>query len=208
VTSDRQALACTARRSDGSPCRAWAMTGQVVCSTHGGRSPQAKAAAKRRGIDERARRLLAQRGGTERTGTVSEELAKAAREVVALKNVLAAEVDSMRSLARVDKMGREEVRAVLSAYERALDRTVRSLVDISRLNIDERLVVLHEEQGERWSRWLLWLVVRHAQLLGADLGEGRFEGTRELVLLLLSGIETGAEPPETFPMPGRELLSS
>lgn len=45
----RQARPCTARSSrTGHPCQAWAMVGQTTCSAHGGRAPQARAAAERR----------------------------------------------------------------------------------------------------------------------------------------------------------------
>ena len=41
----RPCVRCTAHRSDGWPCRAFAMHGQLVCSSHGGLSPQARRAA-------------------------------------------------------------------------------------------------------------------------------------------------------------------
>jgi len=44
----RPRVQCTAHRSDGAPCRAWAMHGQRVCWSHGGASPQARMAAQRR----------------------------------------------------------------------------------------------------------------------------------------------------------------
>lgn len=46
---------CKAHRSNGDPCRAYAMKGQRVCSAHGGRSPIGKAAAARRLEEEKAR---------------------------------------------------------------------------------------------------------------------------------------------------------
>jgi hypothetical protein len=39
---------CSGKRSNGQPCGKWPMHGQRVCNTHGGSSPQAKAAAERR----------------------------------------------------------------------------------------------------------------------------------------------------------------
>jgi hypothetical protein len=39
---------CTARRSNGSPCRAPRVSGATVCQAHGGSAPQVIAAARRR----------------------------------------------------------------------------------------------------------------------------------------------------------------
>jgi hypothetical protein len=54
VARVRQARRCHARRSDGSPCRAWAMAFQDVCRVHGGTAPRARKAA----IDRRTEATL------------------------------------------------------------------------------------------------------------------------------------------------------
>ena len=36
-------MRCTAKRSDGTPCKSWAIKGGNVCNTHGGAAPQVKA---------------------------------------------------------------------------------------------------------------------------------------------------------------------
>lgn len=47
---------CSAHRSNGEPCGAWAIRGGFVCRVHGGSAPQVKAAARARLFDERNRR--------------------------------------------------------------------------------------------------------------------------------------------------------
>jgi hypothetical protein len=44
----RLALPCLAKRTNGEPCRAYAITGGTVCRAHGGAAPQVRAAAHRR----------------------------------------------------------------------------------------------------------------------------------------------------------------
>lgn len=55
----RQARRCSAHRTDGEPCLAWAMLGSVTCAAHGSRAPQVKRAAKRRVARAKAERACA-----------------------------------------------------------------------------------------------------------------------------------------------------
>lgn len=45
VARVRQARRCSARRTNGEPCRAYAIVGGTVCRTHGGSAPQVRRAA-------------------------------------------------------------------------------------------------------------------------------------------------------------------
>ena len=42
----RQARRCTARRTNGQPCKAWAIDGGFVCMAHGGSAPQVRQEAR------------------------------------------------------------------------------------------------------------------------------------------------------------------
>ena len=55
----RPARPCSARRSNGMPCRNYAIIGGTVCSTHGGRAPQVRRAAERRWIEAQIEMRLA-----------------------------------------------------------------------------------------------------------------------------------------------------
>jgi hypothetical protein len=57
MAKTRQAQHCTARKTDGEPCKAWAMRGTKVCRVHGGQAPQVQAAAAERLAVEAANRL-------------------------------------------------------------------------------------------------------------------------------------------------------
>ena len=50
----RQRQKCTARRTDGEPCKAWAIDGGTVCVAHGGAAPQVKARAAARVTERKA----------------------------------------------------------------------------------------------------------------------------------------------------------
>ncbi|WP_156056304.1 hypothetical protein [Streptosporangium roseum] len=143
----RQARRCTARRSsDGQPCEAYAMSGAAVCHAHGGRAPQTRRRAAERLAEQKARTALSQYSpDAVIIDNPIAELLEAAGEFKALKNFLADRVAEMRAddWRRADAEGSENLRA----YERALDRTARVLVELAKLKLEERLVRLTEQQG-------------------------------------------------------------
>ncbi len=60
------------------------------------------------------------------------------------KYLLSERTGELDDLVLTDQAGHEEVRATLSAYERALDRCGRLLVAMARLNLEDRLVKMDE----------------------------------------------------------------
>lgn len=79
-------------------------------------------------------------------------LQELAGEVLAVKNYLHEQMEALRALTTYDVKGAEQIRAVFAAYERALDRSVSTLATIAKLNIDERLARISEEQGHAIKR--------------------------------------------------------
>lgn len=52
---------CRARRSNGQPCRAWAIRGGFVCRKHGGAAPQVRAKAEARVLAAKIHRQMARK---------------------------------------------------------------------------------------------------------------------------------------------------
>lgn len=139
---------CSARRTNGEPCKNRPMRGQTVCRKHGGAAPQSKAAAVRRRLEVEARAVLAELD-VEAVGDPLEALLKLAGQVLAWQSATAALVNGLEDGIRYrGANGAEQLRAEISLYERAMDRAVAVLSAIARLNIDERLVQVTERQAD------------------------------------------------------------
>jgi hypothetical protein len=120
-----------------------------VCSMHGGRAPQVAAAARTRAVEAKAARQL-RAEGYEPTVNPVEELLSLGAEVTALKDVLRARVADLSDSEWVttSKLAVEDVRAVVSAYERALDRCERTLTNMLRLDLEAQRVHLAQRDAE------------------------------------------------------------
>ena len=138
------------------------LRGLAVCRMHGGGAPAVKAAGIRRWEEERAEkralRTLNEVGVTEVVDPIS-ELIRVASETLAFKDAIA---DRLGLLTEdqwryQSEKGAEQLRAEVSLYERALDRTSKLLIDLEKLGLEERKVRLSEIQksqvAEAWKRF-------------------------------------------------------
>lgn len=143
------AVRCTARHKDGSPCEAWAIRGGRVCGAHGGRAAQVRAKAAER---EAARKAtdMAVRRGWERVTDPLGKLLDAAGEMEAMKDALAGAAAQLREDEwRYRGPRGEETRAELSLYLQYLRDFTDILTKINRLGVDERLYRVSAAQAEQ-----------------------------------------------------------
>lgn len=139
---------CNGNRKDGSPCNGPAVTGADKCRMHLGKRAQPVIDEAR--IERQIRAELA-RLDVPPVENALTELAKIAGQVVAWKDMLAEKVNALSSL-RYEGVGAgEQLRAEVALWERALDRCGKFLVDIAKLDIDERLARVTEQQAEQVS---------------------------------------------------------
>jgi len=126
-------------------CTNWPVKGATVCHIHGGKAPQVRAKAALKLVEEQARKAI--RGViVEPLGNPLTALSDVVAEIVAFKDYMAGEVERLHSLETHDDKGAEQIRAVIAAYERGLDRSATWLTAIARLNIDDRLARIEEVQ--------------------------------------------------------------
>lgn len=117
-----------------------------MCPTHGGSAPQVKAAGLRRVEERRIGRLVAAQP-LRPVGSGLEGLLELTAEVVRWKDFLAARLDDLEEMRFRDDKGGEQLRSEVALFERALDRCGRFLLDVAKLNIEERLARVEERQA-------------------------------------------------------------
>lgn len=133
---------CSARRSNGEPCKRPPIRGGTVCASHGGRAPAVRAAADRRLAEAEATREVARMTdarGPLRLPDVYRELLSTAGAAVAWQSVLRDRVEALSDYSATSGMGAEQVRADVVLFERAMDRTAKVLELVARLDLDTRL---------------------------------------------------------------------
>jgi hypothetical protein len=154
---------CTGHNRQGGPCGGGVLRNQKVCRHHGGASPQALEVARRREVELRAEKLLRERwanGGDVAVDDPLGELARLAGEAVAFKDYLRDQVTELHGVLAywtentfetedaIRTEATEQLRAVVLAYERALDRCAKILASIVKLDLAGRMLAVRTEQAE------------------------------------------------------------
>lgn len=157
---------CIRHRSrDGLACTRRAMEGQNVCASHGGKSPQALAAAQRAldlaNAEKQVRKLIPDNPDPIRDPVAV--LAMLAGEADAVRRVVAAKVNELTEIRTLGKDGAEQLHAYVTLYERSFDRTARTCEALVKSNYLERYGAIQEAQLS-----LLLSVVQHAVRLIPD----------------------------------------
>ena len=141
---------CTATNRTGERCGRPPMRGATVCASHGGKAPQARAAAERRvqaqALEADARAVLAFEA-VEPIDDPVLALAELAAEVRATVRALGQRVNSLEDVRYPSPLGTEQVRAELDLLGQYQDRLGRMLTALGRLGLDERRVQLSEAQA-------------------------------------------------------------
>lgn len=117
--------------------------GSGPCKLHGGNTKNHRAA----GLKARAEAVLYQYDA----GPVAnplEALQSLAGRALALEQAIGGIVNDLTSIRYGSDTGGEQLRSEVAVLERAMDRAGRLLVDIAKLNIDERLARVTERQTE------------------------------------------------------------
>ena len=116
------------------------------CRKHFGNAPNVVKAAETERLGQELRETLV-RLDVQPVDDPLTELQKLGGEVLAWKEAIGQKVNLLSSL-RYEGIGAgEQLRAEVALYERAVDRLERVLVNMARLNLDERLVRISEAQG-------------------------------------------------------------
>lgn len=159
-------MKCTAKRTNGEPCNAYAVKGLRVCRVHGAGSPQARAAAKRRLAEEKAARAVKElnvRLDTSPTAALLDMVKVAAAEerywgvrVEELRETAPHKLTAVQTRISVgkDRGGTTELRHVDATvaveyrlWTDAQERVAKFAAAALRAGVEERRVKLAEDQG-------------------------------------------------------------
>jgi hypothetical protein len=118
------------------------------CRLHGGNTRNQRAAAHAQQAEQKARALLANLDVVSVDNPFA-ALGRLAGQVVAWQETIAGIVNELGERVRYEgAAGNEQLRAEIALYERAMDRCGQVLGMIARLNIEDRMARVSEQQAE------------------------------------------------------------
>jgi hypothetical protein len=119
------------------------------CKLHGGTLRGSVAAGSRDLLNRQARSYLAKYGVAVPVDNPVQKLSELAGECDALRSYFAMRVQQLQDpdFTSTTDLGVDQINALVTAYERALDRCAKVLTDMAKLNLDERLVRVSELQA-------------------------------------------------------------
>lgn len=200
---------CHGHNRRGGPCNRWPAADQDVCKLHGAESPQARAAARRRAVERDAaaelERLRRWQGRAEEpVADPLNELARLAGEAVAFKDFLRLKVEELDGTLAywqekdyLDGDGgtewtkaAEDVRAVVAAYERSLERTAKILASLVKLDLAGRMLELNQAKAA-----LIVDAVRYG-LAQVDMPAEIRRATQDAIADAIAGLSRTADAPQ------------
>lgn len=137
-------------RTTGKQCGNYSLPGLNVCRMHGGKAPQAQAAAlvrlETQKIVASANATLAHEGIQPVEDPLA-ELSKLAAGAKGFMEALGARVNSLSDLEHYDAANSPHIRAEMLLYERAMDRTHRLLDSLVKHGYAERVIQIQESEA-------------------------------------------------------------
>lgn len=137
---------CTARaKSTQEQCGKPALPGSPTCRLHGSAAPQVRVKAGQRIVEAKIRKTLGRLTSTPVTDPLT-ALQHLAGKAHAWMDLLEEHVAELERLRYSSAEGGEHIRGEVVLFERAMDQCRKVLVDVARLDIDERLMRITEGQ--------------------------------------------------------------
>lgn len=134
------------KRNSSGLCRRFPREFQKRCPLHGGNLPGPRLAAEKARLEEKIGKAAQRLGIAAAVDNPLHALQLLAGEVIQWKNLCREQLSALTTIGYAGMTG-EQVRAEITVWERALDRSITALGTLARLNIDERLARIEEEQA-------------------------------------------------------------
>ncbi len=160
---------CGAKTASGEPCKKYPVTGGTRCVKHGGSSPQAIAAAKKRTVAARLHAEVARRGYEPVTNPAL-LLARVAGEAEAFKDAAKDRMDRLSSWESINNFGTEAVAPIVTVYAAALRDVAQVAERLWKLGLDHKALAMEAERPSHEQAQVLSRII-DAAVAAADLSD-------------------------------------